>query len=1082
MTGRKTAENHDSASASSDEQVMEISRALEELAFKPINHWVVSDESSFQTPPAAADTTHWPAVPLGQICPFEKAWFCARAQLPPLANLLPREQVGAVRFRIDHRGFGPIFANGALKGDVFLHGDFELAPSVPSDPLWLQVKLDTYKDKAFIQRAQVYLDDARGLSWKIRDLALSLRVAATLLSTDTLRTGLYLQQETGVNRSTISPDKRKRLRKLLGKVADGLRLPETSHLTLEQLEDALDRAFQRLPELAQFANEFALHLIGHAHLDLAWKWRWPESIVCGRETIRNQLENMRSNPGFVFVESSPALWEAIEREDPHLFEEMKAAINRGQLEPVGGMWCEPDGNLPDSESFARQLLYGQRYSRERFDSSSVIGWNIDGFGFNANFPLMYRNAGIDAFLTQKLRYNRVNIFPEVAFWWESQDGSRILGLHVVPDHYQEIDPEELATAAKDFHLASGFTNIPILFGLGNHGGGPLPDMFARIEECRRLTVFPNVKFSSARAYLSEIRETENLKSIPVLREELFLESHNKTYTTCAWAKKENRDCELLVTTAEKLQGLAANLDPEFSPSSLDEPWKKILFNQFHDILPGTSTAAVYQDAGDDYRSAKKELRSSIRRTSEAILGKSSRFSRTIAVFNPLNWPRADLVEVPLRDTPASALSAVGPDGCRAPVQVVKHGSRQKALFVAHDVPPLGFKVYVLEEGEAPASNSELQARDLLLENRFFSLRIEPSSGDIASITAKDGNWSVLAHGARANQLQALEDLPGDFGAWDCGFTGRQWNLDQADGIELAESGPVRAVYRVRKSLFGEWKRKYIKAVVWNTPGKEFPTSFFTQEVILYRNLPRIDFRLLADWWEDNRFLKVAFPLAVDSDLATFEIPFGSCQRSTRRQTTKERARFEVPALRWADLSDGACGAALINRHKHGYDVVNNTIRLSLLTSPSSPDPSSVPHPLVDRGRHEIFYSLYPHIGTWQQARVAHRGYEFNFPLFSFPVEEVPRNTPVGRPLISLGDDDLILTAFKPAYGGNGHILRFYEPYGRDTAAAISAWKPIRRATSCNFLEDDLRPVPVRNGTIVLEVKPYEVITLRLQFA
>ena len=1080
MINRKPYANYRFVAVTSDEQAVEIANALEEVAFRPIGRWAVAEASSFRIPPDATAASAFPTVATGEQCPFEKAWFCASALLPPLAHLLAPDEKGTIRLRLDHRGFGPVFVDGAVSAEVFLHGDIELARQIRPGPLWLQIRLDTYKDRAFVQRAQVYVDDELGLSQKIRDLATSIRVAAILLSTSTRRKGLYLDKETGVNRSPVPSRRRRHLRKLLWKVAEGLRLPDISALSLDALLQMVDRALSELTELSHFAKGFILHLIGHSHLDLAWKWRWAESVVCGRDTIKNQLENMRANPDFVFVESSPALWEAIEEDDPQLFKEIRAAVERGQFEPVGGMWCEPDGNIPDSESFARQVFFGQRYSSEKLGAPSSVGWNIDGFGYNANLPLIYRAAGIEAFLTQKLRYNRMNIFPEVAFWWESQDGSRILGLHVVPDHYQEIDPEELATAAKDFHLASGFVNVPILFGLGNHGGGPLPDMFDRIEECRSFTVFPSVKLCSIRSYLDTISDVEDLKSMPVLRDELFLESHNKTYTTCGWAKKQNRDCELLLTNAEKLQSLAGTLGRDFTPSSLDEPWKKVLFNQFHDILPGTSVAAVYQDAADDYRFVRAEAKEEIGRAASAIVGKRSRFSRNLAVFNSLNWTRSDLVEVPLGKDAPKALCAVDSEDNRLPVQVID-GPRPRALFVARDVPGMGFATYRLEEGDAPAPQGRLAAGDLLLENDHYRIQIDSASGDISEIKVRDRDWPLVAPGSLANQLQALEDIPAEFGAWDCGFTGKRWDLREADDVKLVENGPVRAVYRTRKSLFGDYKRQYIKALVWNTPGKEFPTSFFTQEIILYRELDRIDFRLLVDWWEQNRFLKVAFPLSMDNEWATYEIPFGACRRSTRREAPTDKAKYEVPALRWADLSDGACGAALINRHKHGYDVLHNTIRLSLLTSPSSPDPSSVPHPLVDRGRHEIHYSLYPHLGTWQQARVSHRGYEFNTPFLVFPLEGMPKDLPLGESMLSLGENDLILTAFKPARDGKRYVLRFYEPYGRDTAAEITSVRPIRSAALCNFVEDEVRKVTSRGDSVMLEVKPHEVVTLSLEF-
>ncbi|MFQ5721408.1 MAG: glycoside hydrolase family 38 C-terminal domain-containing protein, partial [Candidatus Aminicenantales bacterium] len=339
---------------------------------------------------------------------------------------------------------------------------------------------------------------------------------------------------------------------------------------------------------------------------------------------------------------------------------------------------------------------------------------------------------------------------------------------------------------------------------------------------------------------------------------------------------------------------------------------------------------------------------------------------------------------------------------------------------------------------------------------------------IISIFDKINKKEVLSSEACGNQLQLFEDIPDRWDAWNIGYTGRSWKLDKARHISVGLKGPVMASIKVEKNFLGLSKAR-------RAPTPDFPSSFFTQEIILYENIPRIDIHMKVDWWEDHVLLKVAFPVNIYNSKATYEIPYAYIQRPTTRRNNWEKARFEVPAIRWADLSEKSYGVSLLNRSKYGYDIKDNVIRLTLLRSPKWPDP------MADRGQHQFSYALYPHPGDWKQADTVRRGYEFNFPLIALVVDAHSGRLSPTYSFFKATPSNIILASIKKAEDRKSLILRLYEAEGRATRSVIELSQKPKALYELDLMENRLHSLPFKNKDFSLEFGQSEIKTIELVY-
>ena len=847
----------------------------------------------------------------------------------------------------------------------------------------------------------------------------------------------------------------------------------------EGFDASLTAAQTKLEVLKPWLQQFTVRLVGNSHIDMAWLWPWTETVEVVRNTFQSVLDLMREYPDFKFTMSSARAYEWMQEKYPDLFSQIEQRVKEGRWEIIGGMWVEPDLNMPDGESLVRQILVGKRYFQKNFGVDVKIGWNPDSFGYNWQLPQIYAKSGMGYFVTQKLLWaHEFTTFPYKLFWWQAPDGSRLL-TYFPHDYAGGIDAEPLATDLSVWMpsiYASKLTDSPEmmhLYGVGDHGGGPTRVMLDHADQLRAPeTVYPKLQFSFARDFFSDMEKKMPSMQVPTWNGELYFQYHRGVFTTQAETKRMIRRSEENVLNAEKFASLASLYGKPY-PDNMEQIWKNLLFDHFHDIMPGSGIAVNYLDAkrnlenvdraaNDITRSSLKEIAAHIDTHSEGV---------PLVLFNSLSWSRTDVTELEAQlPAPAKQIEVVDSSGKKAEAQLLAMDAdthRARFLLLA-DTPSLGYHTYFVRGAtSAPPVHSLLKASSDTLENEFIRVKVDPQTGCMTSLFDKRSGTESLApaetdtggpkNSICGNLLQTFVDKPKHWDAWniDADFEKQHWDLDKADEVRLVESGPLRAVIRVKN---------------------HFQNSTFIRDITLYAGVPRVDVKMQTEWHEKHILLKVAFPVSAHSDQATYEIPFGSVERPTTRNTPAEQAQFEVPAQRWADLSDAKHGLSLLNDSKYGYDAKGNVLRLSLLRSPEYPDPHA------DEGHHEFTYSVYPHGGGWKEALTIRQGYELNYKLIPLAVDNHQGTLPPEHSFLQAKADNVIVTAVKKAEDENALILRFYEWAGKTGDAVFQLPAGAQSASETDLMERPTGNATLNNSELRVATKPYEIKTVKIKFS
>jgi alpha-mannosidase len=797
--------------------------------------------------------------------------------------------------------------------------------------------------------------------------------------------------------------------------------------------------------LAERAAPHAHHvsMVGHAHLDTAWLWPLRETIRKCARTFSTVLELMDRYPEYRFVVSQAQHLAWMQEHYPDLWTRMKVRIAEGRLEPTGSMWVESDCNIPSGESLVRQIFYGKKFYRQELGIDTEDVWLPDVFGYSAALPQIMRRSGIRWFLTQKLSWNQYNVLPHHSFWWEGIDGSRVFTHFPPADTYNgNVSARELRFVVDNFKDHDRATRSLYLFGHGDGGGGPTAEM---LESARRLADvdgIPRLTIDSARTFFTEAEE--EIKDPAVWAGELYLEYHRGTYTSQADTKRGNRRAEFGLRDSELWSSLAPG--GGYPATELEGLWKLLLLHQFHDIIPGSGINWVYQDTARDHAHLLTETS---RLTHDALdsLARTidtSERSRPVIAFNSLSHARKELVEV---DAPANTRGVVDASGQLGPIQ---HLGEDRAI-IAVSVPACGYQVYDLV-GEEPPPEPGAVASDRMLENEYLRVELD-DAGLLTSVFDKAADREVLAPGARGNHFQLHPDYPNFYDAWDIDrFTfDKSVDLDEVESIRTVELGPLRAGIRVTR---------------------RFGDSSISQVIRLDAGSRSVEFDTGVEWHETNRLLKVAFPVAVRSLRATYEIQYGHVERPTHDNTSWDVARFEVCAHKWVDLSEPGYGVALLNDCKYGHDVSGDVIRLSLLRATTWPDPEA------DRGHHRFRYRLLPHAGDLRQAGVIDAGYDLNVPVRLAPADGSVGPLPASGSLLSVDADHVVVDVVKRSDSGSGAlVVRLYEAWGRRGPVTVQLpWRPAR-VVSADLLERALGELPFADRAVTFDISPFEITTL-----
>lgn len=778
-----------------------------------------------------------------------------------------------------------------------------------------------------------------------------------------------------------------------------------------------------------------LYLIGNGHIDPVWLWQWQEGFHEVKATFRSALDRMNTFDDFIFVASSAAFYEWVEQSDPDMFKEIQHRVVEGRWGIVGGWWIEPDCNIPSGESFVRHCLYGQRYFMEKFGTIAKTGFNIDSFGHAGTLPQILQQGGIENYVFLRPGPHEMEL-PGRLFRWQAPDGSRVTAYEI--PHSYGISGEML-----EEHLESLPNEIPEQFkdwmffvGVGNHGGGPTIETIKKVKELNETNQLGlHFQFSRPETFFEAVKNSEN--DLPVVDTEL---QHHASgcYSVHSGIKQWNRKAENALIVAEKWSVVAAAKLGAAQHGSFKHAWKQLLFNQFHDIMAGTSLEEAYEDArsqiGEAISIAERNQNLALQAFAWNINLPLQPEAFPIVVFNPLTWPINAVIELEIAHQ-RQAVKLVDEQDQTIPHQLVQsHATtwRQRLAFSA-ELPALGYRTFRLvqtgeDESQTP-SQTPLRATAHSLENEHLLLEIDPVTGTIKTLRDKNHGLDLIrANGAKA---VVLND-PGD--TWAHGVF--EWHEIVAECkptlVKLLEYGPVKATIRVVGSV---------------------NKSTVIQDFTLAANGKAIEVAVQVDWQEQLKMLKLQFPTTITNGIVTAENAYGHVVRKPNG--------IEEPMQRWVDLADEAYGLSILNDAKYSYDVADNKISLTVLRSPvyAHHDPTELQedgiYHYIDQGWQHFNYILVPHQGSWKEAAVVKKAEQLNQPPYAMLATFHPDGLlPQQDSFISVQSESVMVTVLKEAEEGHGIILRAVETHGKEAEITIN--------------------LPVWNRVINDTFKPFEI--------
>ncbi len=774
--------------------------------------------------------------------------------------------------------------------------------------------------------------------------------------------------------------------------------------------------------------------IGHTHIDCAWLWTLKQTREKVQRSFSTVVEMMKKYPEYKFMSSQPLLYKYLKEEAPDVYEEVRQLIKDGRWECEGVMYVEPDCNLSSGESLIRQIIHGKRFFKEEFGQEDLhVLWLPDVFGYSAALPQILRKSGVDWFVTTKIGWNDTNRMPYDTFKWKGIDGTEIntyflTAQKMAPDriptrHTSYVGRTDAVVVAGTYNrfMQKDITNeVLITFGWGDGGGGPTED---HMEFARRLTHgipgTPAFKIDFAGNFLDRMaKRFENAHKLPVWQGELYLEFHRGTYTSQAKNKKNNRRCEELYLTAEAYNSIAGVLlGKSFPKEALREGWETILVNQFHDIIPGSSIHEVYEQCERDYAKVKEIGDSALNSATAAIAGGLDA-SNGYVVFNP------------------------NPSTGRG---IVKIGG--KSAYV-ENIPAKGYACV-----KSFNDTNSIKVDKNTCENKFFKLTFDENM-NISSIYDKANRREVIKAGGVGNRFRAYADYPDQYDAWEWS----EYTIDNYTTIDSFESvEPICDGVRAGLCVTRKYKHSTFKQNIW-----------------LYEDIDRIDFETKVDWQEKHIGIKTAFDVNINSPRATYEIQFGTAERPTHKNTSWDKAKFEVCGHRFADFSEGNYGVALLNDCKYGYAIHDNTMTLTLLRAPTYPDPTA------DRGENTFTYSLYPHVGAMDASDLYARAYELNNPMTALEAMGDANTIPASFSMVSSDRDNILCETVKEAEDGEDIVFRFFECENSVTNANLTFGFDVESVALCDMGENEIKTLDVKDNILNIDFGAFEIHTLKVK--
>lgn len=768
--------------------------------------------------------------------------------------------------------------------------------------------------------------------------------------------------------------------------------------------------------------------IGHTHIDCAWLWTLEQTKEKVQRSFSTVLELMKRYPEYKFMSSQALLYKYYKEEAPEKYEELKQRVREGRWEVEGGMFVEADCNLSSGESLVRQVVKGKKFFKDEFGVDSKILWLPDVFGYSAALPQILNKCGIEWFVTSKISWNDTNRMPYDTFLWKGLDGAEIKSYFLTAQndtgnpsvnyavYVGETDAKMIAGTYKRYQQKNLSNEVLLTFGHGDGGGGPT---ISHLEYLKRgyngVPSLPNARPKFAGEFLNDLaQKIKDNPDLPMWQGELYLEYHRGTYTTQAKNKKNNRKCEFLLQNAELYSSIASKLyGKDYPYLAFENSWEKLLINQFHDIIPGSSIKQVYERSDRDYAEIYSDINAVLENSYQAVASKVAK--NQVVVFNPNSFGGDKIVNL---------------DG--------------KSVLVKN----------VVEKGYSIVNNfiknNNVKIADKEVETKVYKITFNENY-EIISIFDKQNDREVLKD--VGNEFRLYADYTDDYDAWEW----QEHSLDKYKTISSLDSVTV----------IDDGVRKGIQVV------RSFSKSKITQTMWFYDELNRIDFETEVDWNEKRNMLKVAFPVDVNTDKATYEIQYGNVERPTHYNTSWDRAKFEVCAHKFADLSENGYGVSLINDCKYGYGIYDGVMQLSLLRAPIYPDEDA------DIGKSKFVYSISTHKGTLKDSDTIMHAYEINNPCIA--VKGKADSTEIKDfSFVKTNSDNVICEVVKQAESGDGIVVRLYESMNTRSRCKLNFGFNVNKIYLCDMLENELEELQVKDNLLEYNFNCFEIVTLKIK--
>ncbi|MBQ8726680.1 MAG: alpha-mannosidase [Clostridia bacterium] len=786
-------------------------------------------------------------------------------------------------------------------------------------------------------------------------------------------------------------------------------------------------------------SRYTVNLIGHTHIDVAWMWDLCQTKQKVERSFATVLKLMDEYPEYRFFMSQPQLFDFLKERNPELYARVKEKILQGRWEVDGSMWLEADCNLTSGESLTRQILFGKKFFKEEFNVDCKTVWLPDVFGYSASLPQIMKKSGVENFITAKIGWNDVNRMPYDAFIWRGIDGSEVFAYFLstcecnpragvfdqtYTTYTAPINPMYVLGTWNRFQQKEYTDTVIMSYGWGDGGGGPTrEDLEVQKRLEKGLPGIPNAKIESLNKSISTIKDnffknSKSLARVPTWNGELYFEYHRGTLTSVPRVKMNNRKGEFALLNAEFFGSIANILCKKDYPKTLlDENWKLLLLNQFHDILPGSSIADVYKDSREQFDIIFSQ-------TAGVVDGGISTLSNAIKTDG--------------------GLMVFNPNGFTASGTVLVGGKTR----IVEDIPALGYKVVNLSE-----QKTAVKVGDKVLENSYYKITFN-QSGAITSLFDKTAKRELVKSGRVLNEFKCYQDTPYQYDNWEMTPYHFQnvWAVDSPAEFESIFDGD-RAGFIIKKP--------YI-------------SSLITQKVFLYEDgIDRIDFVTDVDWKEKNQLLKVLFPFDLTADKARFDVQFGHVERAIHSNTSWDSARFESAGQKWVDLSENDYGVALLNDGKYGFGSLDGELSMTVLKSGGFPfDGASDDIPTFT-------YSILPHQGQGVNGGIVEKSYLLNRPLFGVEIAKNDGGIlPAEFSAIDCQTKGVIFETLKLSESGDGYIARAYEAY-KERKVVTLALPNAKRVAICDLSENEIENLTVNGGKVQFTIKPFEIITLKI---